>query len=731
MTNIDFSPTDDTSAIVDSDQVPTINIETGSDIPKTRNLGQLREWMGVGATGTTGGVIASDMQYVTPLGNVTATIASETDVHVDSVIRPPDETRAAQIRLVIQDTGTVSYSFADWSALVAINGGVPPAGGLTDTNSLVQTVAGINFRLAKANNVVGAANNTDEYFAFAATQNGDFVIGMQYVQLALEPYADRNDPNEDVPFGRLPIPEPQPADNNKVLTANATGGYNLLAPQTGRGTGGSDELSVRSTIPAIAGFSLGDIVNVNGDLYELVASTVDPNVYRGVIAANAGGDTNYFGDATFRWQTETPFNMRANFSRTPIGPSPPGSLWIRFHSGDEYADIKLDYASARDTATTFGYVHSPGTPGLEANSVGADFDITVYNNDAYSRAQNIQSANRWEKDNRNQPRVNPIAIVGNTDRWDYPKLPSDVAKSADIPHFASPTSFNQTYPGWQLNPTSQNRFVGDSTLLSPTLDLDDHAAGELHATLVLTLTAASDTNAGFTANDSSHRRYKDEDITLASDIAALRTFSTAVQTATAVDALGVKAFRVPVYSVNTEVGIYNLLFVKDANNQVGVYYYWSGLAGSTSYTITANLRVTFWPTDTGIAGGRNTRGTLQATSNTLPTSPPSGEIRTVRWTLPAASSMTIHSQFLNILTEPYKRAQNNQNGWWLVSEVGGVEFEEVFLGMNSKPNNQPLYFSSTQSVNFVDAVNFSGLRADRGSGTLPANARIKVYMAVT
>ena len=701
MTNQDWSPTEDTSPFSDSDQILTMNIETGDDIPKTRNIGQLKTEFGAG-TGTGGaGVTSADLQYLTQIGNVSPVIAAATDVYVASSLTVPDETRAAQIRINVTDVGSANYNFADWSALTPINGQALPAGGLTDSNSISQTIGQVTFRLALATNVSGAPSTSTQYFAIGISSAGSYTINFQYIQLALEGYADRNEPNADVPFDRLPIPEPGSGDNNKVLTANATGGYNLLAPQAGSAPGGSDELSVRSTIPAIAGYSLGDIINVNGELYELVANTEDSNIYRGIIAANAGGDTSYFGDTTFRWQTASPFNMRANFLRTAIGLSPPNSLWVRFHAGDEYADIKLDYAAASNTATTFGYHHSPGTPGLEANTVGLDFDLTVYNDDAYSRAQTVQVANRWEKDKRDLPKVNPIALIGNPDRWDYPKLPTDIAKDSDIPHTINPTSFNQSFPGWQLNPTSQDRFETGMTLLTPTLDLDTQRHGELHASLTLTLNPASDTNAGWTQNDASHRVFTDESIRLASDVAGLSTFSTNQLTTTAIAALGVNAFRVPAYSINTEIGVYNLMFVKDANNQVGVYYYWDGMNGGTQYTITAALRVTFWPTDAGIATARNSRGALQATSNTLPTSPPSGEIRAVRWTLPAGSYMSVHSQFLNILVEPYRRPLNNQIGWWLVSEVGGSEFEEVFLGLNAKPNNQPLYFSSTQSISNV------------------------------
>ena len=320
---------------------------------------------------------------------------------------------------------------------------------------------------------------------------------------------------------------------------------------------GAETIKNQSSLPSITGYNLGDKIDIGGTLYTLLANTEDIHIYHGTIVANAGGDSGYFGDDNFRWQNVDPHNMRGNFSKTALGSSPPNFLWIKFHAGSEYADIKLARSSGHDSTpnNTYGYVHAPGTPGLENNMVGDDFTLTVFSNDAYTTPQQVQTSTRWEKYNN----VSPVALQGNHDRWDKDKLPED--------------------------------------------------------------TAFTDTSA-------------------------------------------------------------------------------------------------------------NSRGDLQATSNTLPTSPPSGEIRAIRWTLASGSSLGIHNQFLNILTEPYKRAANNQNGWWAVSEVNGTEFEEVFLGLNAKPNAQPLYFSSNQSVMFVDAVNFSGLRVDRGSGSLPANSVIKVYEAI-
>ena len=88
------------------------------------------------------------------------------------------------------------------------------------------------------------------------------------------------------------------------------------------------------TLPDTTGYSIGDIINVKGELYELVAGDQQRNVYRGVVEDLTG---NLVGDATFQWE-ETPPNIRVNLSRAVLGGSPPARIFIEFHSGNIYAE---------------------------------------------------------------------------------------------------------------------------------------------------------------------------------------------------------------------------------------------------------------------------------------------------------------------------------------------------------------------------------------------------------
>ena len=152
------------------------------------------------------------------------------------------------------------------------------------------------------------------------------------------------------------------------------------------------------TLPDTTGYSIGDIINVKGELYELVAGDQARNVYRGVVEDLAG---NLVGDATFQWE-ETPPNIRVNLSRAVLGGSPPARIFIEFHSGNIYAETGIVRASGSDTTTTYRYHHDPTEPAIPNGvKVGDAFDVSFYTNATKTTALNIHStSNRWEQDKR-------------------------------------------------------------------------------------------------------------------------------------------------------------------------------------------------------------------------------------------------------------------------------------------------------------------------------------------
>ena len=489
----------------------------------------------------------------------------------------------------------------------------------------------------------------------------------------------------------------------------------------------SSTLVRRTALPATTGFNDGDLINLSGVIYELVASTEDSNVYRGAIAANAAGDTGFYGDAVFRFQAVSPFNMRVNFSKAGL-PTAPANLYVKYHSGNVYADIVLNRSSGRDTSTTWGYVHSPGTPGLDTPTVGSSFDLTVFSDSAYSVAQAIHTSNRWERDDRNDANVNPIALAGNTDRWPASKLPSHPAG----------ITLTELFPGLTLPTTLADRRSSPDAptyYSSPSLDLDDHQHGEFHCSLEIKIAPDSDVNMGFVqgkANQTAADRQRVlSAIVFASDLAEEDDWASGNTTRTN----GLTVFTQTVYSGSTIAGTYSLLLVHNSSNHVGAYWFWEGEAGSTGATITAELRITFTPSDAPAASAtRNRRAELWATSSTLPTGPHGANAKVpVTWTLAPNSPLSIQNSNLKF---PALRTgiATKCDGYWFVCEIGGSEVYEtketwerrdntgLYWGPDSRGHNRGYFIIWDSGEGEIHNTN--------ANATLDANSVLKIYGAV-
>ena len=478
-------------------------------------------------------------------------------------------------------------------------------------------------------------------------------------------------------------------------------------------------MTARATLPPVGGFDVGDLINLSGVIYELVANSVDANVYRGTIAQNPNSYGNdYYGDTTFAWEINDPYNMRASLPKTPLGVSPPSILYCIFQTSDgDYDDIELARSPASDTTQNYFYVRNSGSAALEANVVGGTFSVTFYSDGARSTALAIRNANRWERDDRNEANINPIALAGNTDRWPPSKLtPQPTGIGID-----------EIFPGLQLTRTDADRVSLSPSYFSPTIDLDDHPRGEFHASLELTIAPVSDVNMGFVQGKSNQtaddRNVALSNIVFASDVAEVSTF---VDTTT-----GLALFRQTVYSGSTIVGHYNILLVRNAANQVGAYWHWDGQAGGTGATLTAELRMTFTPSDAPAAApAPNARGRLLATSSTLPTTPGTrnSDIPAVTWTLEATSGLTTSGI---ILTIPPLPIADNQIGYWFYSEVGGTETAGAFMSFGGHGGARIDLRLTVPAPGVYVSEDSNAIKLQYGGGgQFSANTVIKVYMAV-
>ena len=158
-------------------------------------------------------------------------------------------------------------------------------------------------------------------------------------------------------------------------------------------------LETQTPLPAIAGYNVGDIINVNGVPYELVASTTDPHTLRGTAASRT---TPYLGSDSFEWQLAggaddvNPLE-RALLSKAAVGASPPAVIYVDFHDARGYTarDLTLSRNTTRDTATEYAYDSLRDGVGIDT-PVGTAFTASVFSDPQMQNAVTVQVADRWE-----------------------------------------------------------------------------------------------------------------------------------------------------------------------------------------------------------------------------------------------------------------------------------------------------------------------------------------------
>ena len=502
---------------------------------------------------------------------------------------------------------------------------------------------------------------------------------------------------------------------------------------------GNKTLDVRTSLPAITDFTVGDMINLSGELYELVANTEDSNVLRGTLF-NRTSNTSYWGSAAsgevdFEFQGVSPNDIGLNILRTSL-PSPPANLYIRITlSSGQIADVHLTRDTSSDTTARYAYDKAAGEPGLDVPTAGETYSIQVFSDSAFSTAQSVHTANRWEADNRDSP-VNPIALIGNNDRWGKDKVPADTYYG-EVQQTIGIIAEDTTYDGLTLNPTSQVLVNTSPKYFSPTLDLDDHPNGEFHIELDLTVVPVSDVNMSFVQGVSNatdeQKNVVQSNIVFASNLAEEDDFAL---TTADTRANGLTIFEVNLYSANTLLGTYFMRLIHNASDEAGIYYEWVGQAGGTGATLNAELRVTFTPTDTAPAPTttvRNSRGSLEFKSIALPTSFVTTGFTNAQlgWILEPTNSWIKHAQ--GWIKPPLMRPAPNVIGWWFVFKSGGTEFAEVMLPFVWQPD----YMIELQCtgerddamrIGFFNSGNIAF--TPQKAFTVPANSTIEVYRAV-
>ena len=422
-------------------------------------------------------------------------------------------------------------------------------------------------------------------------------------------------------------------------------------------------------IPGIAGYTVGDLVNVDGELYELVEGT--DNLSLNQIAGLAGTPlANYQGDAVFQWNTQAnPGNIRLYIPRgwyVGTDQTIPATLYGELETDNgSFNEIVLARSSGDDGSplTRWAYHRTSDGPKLPEITGAKHYLLNLYTDAEHVTPFSLTGRvdNHWQPDARNRLTLGQVdnrileqARTGNGTRWGKIKLPmttvytDDLATTAQmaagtadrvpdaakvkayvdgaIPHVPGTSLLDHEFPGMTLARTDRNQRPAAPTALSPVFDLDTegNGRGEFHLALTLTIAPVSDANMGFQqgVNQTAEQRRVDlSNILFASDLAQVDAFVFSSTESLS----GLVAFTQVVYSNLTEVGTYRFLMVRNANNEVATYHYWEGKAGATGATITAEARITFTPTDAAASaaplGFRLLWGRFDQASQTLTNNP--------------------------------------------------------------------------------------------------------------
>lgn len=183
-----------------------------------------------------------------------------------------------------------------------------------------------------------------------------------------------------------------------------------IGASSGAGHDGAETLEVRTAPPTdVADYSRGDVIDVGGALYELVADDADASVISGVAAATS---SVYVGGPLFEWSPTANGHalVRALLPKSAIGaPAPKGLAFIyrdstgytlREDSDPDIDAFGLRHDSAQDTRTHYRYVTKATGEGIPT-AAGARYRVDFFEPETsaaaqFSRRRTVHDADRWE-----------------------------------------------------------------------------------------------------------------------------------------------------------------------------------------------------------------------------------------------------------------------------------------------------------------------------------------------
>ena len=418
-----------------------------------------------------------------------------------------------------------------------------------------------------------------------------------------------------IPVARR-IPTFAAGDANEVLTVSDDGnsiGFEPLPDE-------SKVLEVRSSLPNVSGFSTGDMINVTGEIYELVASGMERSTVTGVARSLAARNSNaYNGTNDLEWRVDgdSPLTVIAHLDQAVLGSSPPAKVGMDFFTkaGFVQRDLVLTRDQSLDRAgDTYAYVEgdtglSDGTPRF-GGYIGSKFTANFYSlgvNDARTGDLNVLPAvAMWKLEQREFPpplnhsdvyeEVKTIVVAGD----DISVTQNDPMDTLTVAYTGtSPRAFTLLQDSSPIGISVANHATvrrNQLRLFDPNFDFD--VASNQHGIIDLEATLAfgnrGDVQIGFDDNTS--------DPQLSSRMTGFVT-GTAVRTATAYANNadnGAKLFDWSIKKGSDDVGTVSLYLAKDSQNRLGYYLvYHPGDDSQSNWDMTLALTAVFFHTDAG------------------------------------------------------------------------------------------------------------------------------------
>lgn len=352
---------------------------------------------------------------------------------------PPNEEDAELVFTVtspgIDPATDKRFKVAELRALPTVAAGGTPSKVPGSINALLFTNA-------------GASNNDDNEYFIGRTDTNKFVFASSEVQnYAVTIQWDRLDVTEHVhltpagttnvdlghdsngnlqalvPAGTFPTTSDVTNSIVNDVAAAALDGNNDVWPPAKLGTGTHDattvlhgdgtfqaaqthELEHLDSLPGVADYSVGDIINVEGELKELVEDTDEDNVLRGVASQQAG---TFIGTSAVQWNTADPstdptFKVYLSKSALDKLAAVPASIFGQFRDSTGFVtDVSLNRATSdpRDfstdsNSTVYAYQAPATGTRAENNTIGLGFDMALWTDGTRATKVAIHDGDRWE-----------------------------------------------------------------------------------------------------------------------------------------------------------------------------------------------------------------------------------------------------------------------------------------------------------------------------------------------